>query len=112
MPTYEYECTDCGDFTAARPMAEYREPQPCPDCGTVSPRVLRSAPAYSSVSTAVRTAHGVNERSAHAPQTSAEMKAKHGAGCGCCSGIGKSRAVQSADGKKAFPDKRPWMISH
>ena len=32
MPTYEYECPDCGPFTDVRPMAEYDQPQACPDC--------------------------------------------------------------------------------
>lgn len=43
MPFYDYRCTRCGDFRAIRPMTESRVPQPCPDCGTPSARML-SAP--------------------------------------------------------------------
>ncbi len=32
MPTYDYECADCGPFSEVRPMAEFDRPQPCPDC--------------------------------------------------------------------------------
>ncbi|MBN8903512.1 MAG: zinc ribbon domain-containing protein, partial [Rhodospirillales bacterium] len=40
MPTYDYECATCGPFTESRPMAEFAAPQPCPECGTSSPRML------------------------------------------------------------------------
>ena len=111
MPVYEYECAECGDFTAVRPMAQYQDPHECPVCGQQAQRVLRSAPSFAAMPAATRQAHAVNERSAHAPRSSSQTGA-HKPGCGCCSGVGKSRTVQSADGKKAFPDKRPWMISH
>jgi putative FmdB family regulatory protein len=108
MPTYEYACGDCGEFTALRPMAQRHEPQPCPECGAPAPRVLATAPAFAGLPAAARQAHALNERSAHEPKQSS----RHGAGCSCCSGAGKSSAVRSPDGKKAFPGKRPWMISH
>ena len=114
MPTYEYLCDDCGDFTAFRPMSERNLPCACPVCGGDSQRVLLSAPTLSALSAAARNAHATNERAAHAPKTSAEYTAthKHGPGCGCCGG-GKSKAtVTAANGSKAFPTKRPWMISH
>ena len=44
MPTYDYECPDCGPFTELRPMAEFDRPQPCPDCAQQAPRLL-TAPA-------------------------------------------------------------------
>jgi putative FmdB family regulatory protein len=108
MPTYEYACPDCGEFTALRPMAQRQDPQPCPGCGAPAARVFTTAPAYAGMPAAVRLAHATNERSAHEPRQSS----RHGAGCSCCSDAGKSSAVRSADGKKAFPTKRPWMISH
>ncbi|MBX9793502.1 MAG: zinc ribbon domain-containing protein [Burkholderiaceae bacterium] len=43
MPTYDYHCASCGDFREIRPMSESRTPQPCPDCGGASERLL-SAP--------------------------------------------------------------------
>lgn len=114
MPMYDYECPSCGDFTDLRPMAEYSLPQPCPHCGTPSTRVMRMAPAFSSLSAATRTAHATNERSADRPRLLSETgsKHKHGPGCGCYGG-GKGRSVlRSPDGAKAFPTARPWMISH
>ncbi|MBS0447734.1 MAG: zinc ribbon domain-containing protein [Proteobacteria bacterium] len=40
MPVYDYECGRCGAFRERRPMAESAAPQPCPDCGGASPRML------------------------------------------------------------------------
>jgi hypothetical protein len=38
---------------------------------------------------------------------------RHPAGCGCGSSSGKRGATYTApNGAKAFPSKRPWMISH
>ena len=112
MPTYEYECGDCGGFSAARPMSEYLAPQPCPGCGLPAPRALLSAPAFSSVPGTVRKAHAINERSAHAPKESGKTEPhKHSASCGCGS-VGKKATLRAPDGSKAFPSKRPWMISH
>jgi putative FmdB family regulatory protein len=108
MPTYEYACPDCGGFTALRPMAQHHDPQPCPACGTPAARVIATAPAYAGMPAAARLAHATNERSAHEPRQSS----RHGAGCSCCLGAGKSSAVRSPDGMKGFPTKPPWMISH
>ena len=108
MPTYEHACDDCGEFTAVRPLAQCREPQPCPSCDAPAPRVLVTPLAFAGMPAAVRQAHAVNERSAHEPKQSS----RHAAGCSCCSGSARSAAVRSADGSKAFPAKRPWMISH
>ena len=113
MPMYEYECADCGVFAANKPMAEYREPHACQNCGRPSARVLLTAPAFAGMPAVTRTAHAINEKARHEPQTSAERAARHGAGCGCCSGgLGKDRTVKAKDGSKAFPSARPWMISH
>ena len=109
MPTYDYDCPSCGGFDAFRSLSERNEPAACPDCGTASPRVLATAPAFAGMPTATRQAHAINEHSANEPRSSG----KHGVGCSCCSGGGKkSSAVVGADGAKAFPNKRPWMISH
>ena len=45
MPTYEYECSSCGGFTALRPLSQFRDPQPCPKCEASSPRVTLTVPA-------------------------------------------------------------------
>jgi putative FmdB family regulatory protein len=111
MPVYEYECPAHGPFEDVRAMADYRRPQACPECGVASPRVLLTAAALGTVATGVRAAHAVNERSAHAPKTSAEVR--HGKGCGCCGGgAKKSNTLTTPDGAKTFPSQRPWMISH
>jgi len=116
VPIYEYQCQDCGnEFTALRPMAQSHAASDCPDCGQSSPRVLITAPALACLPGEARRAYEVNERSAHAPRSSRTEggSSKHPAGCGCCSpSVGRSKTVVSADGKKAFPHKRPWMISH
>jgi putative FmdB family regulatory protein len=67
MPTYEYECPDCGPFAENRPMAEFDRPQPCPDCGVDAPRLL-TAPAL-----------GGGAQEAAAPAARA-----HAGGCACC----------------------------
>jgi putative FmdB family regulatory protein len=68
MPTYDYECADCGPFSEIRPMAEFEMPQPCPDCGQEAPRLL-TAPALSG---------GAQEASLSTPMRS------HAGGCACC----------------------------
>ena len=40
MPTYDYECENCGPFSESHPMAEFDRLQPCPDCGEKAPRLL------------------------------------------------------------------------
>ena len=114
MPTYEYCCDDCGDFTAYRPIAMRNEPCICPYCGKASTRVMLTAPTLATMSSSQRIAHSTNERAAHAPKTSAEYAAgrKHGPGCSCCGGGLSKSTVKAADGSKTFPTKRPWMISH
>lgn len=113
MPTYEYACERCGEFTAMRRMSERNEPCTCPVCGARAERVILSAPAMWSMAAGDRTAHATNERARHAPRTSEEYAAthKHGPGCGCGGGASRT-TVTAPDGAKTFPTKRPWMISH
>lgn len=121
MPTYDYDCPSCGGFDAFRSLAERNEPAACPDCGTHSPRVFVSAPRLACLSSDTRTAMDRNESARHAPMTSkgyqegAYARLKHPSGCGCCAtgskGI-RSATVTAPNGAKAFPSKRPWMISH
>jgi putative FmdB family regulatory protein len=68
MPTYDYECPDCGPFSDVRPMAEFDRPQPCPDCAQPAPRLL-TAPALG---------FGAQlDAGASAPRA-------HSGGCACC----------------------------
>lgn len=115
MPIYEYDCAACGDFTSLRSMADRDQPCDCPECGTLSKRVILSAPSLATMSSTQRTAIAANERSSHAPQTLDEYKQsrKHPKGCGCCS-ANKPLAPTKANppAMKSKPAGRPWMISH
>lgn len=112
MPVYEYACGGCGtEFTALRRMVESSLPHACPECGSAADRAMLTAPAYAGMPAASRIAHATNERAQHEPKSSSKLGHVHGAGCGCGSGISKTTAV-APDGKKSFPTKRPWMISH
>lgn len=106
MPTYDYLCTECGPFTALRPMADYADPQDCPGCGSSARRAMLTVPSIAAMSPSKRTAHATNERSANAPRLSSA--GAHRPGCHCCSPA-KAKAPQAA---KSFPSQRPWMISH
>ena len=110
MPVYEYRCAGCGPFEAIDSMSRCAEPNACPACGVLAPRVMLTAPNVSFVSSAMRIGHATNERSADAPKRTST----HGPGCGCCKGGQKkqSTTLHRPDGSKSFPTKRPWMISH
>jgi putative FmdB family regulatory protein len=75
MPTYEYACDRCGTFTAMRPLAEFREPQPCPQCTAPAPRVTLSGPALKGLFSGKGSAS-----SAGAPL----QGCSHRFGCSCC----------------------------
>ena len=122
MPTYEYQCQECGPFESLRSIAQRNAPSACPGCGAHSERVVLTAPRLGCLSTAQRTAHATNERAQHLPIRSADAAAgagtygrlKHPNNCSCCSpASGKKRnTVTAADGSKSFAGQRPWMISH
>ena len=113
MPIYDHACTSCGDFEAIRAMAQRDEPAACPDCGAAAPRVFVTAPRLALMESSTRTALATNERARHEPKTSRDYaRLKHPAGCGCCNTGKRGATVTGANGNKAFPSKRPWMISH
>ena len=114
MPTYDYECSDCGGFEHRRNINERDEPLACPDCSAASMRVMSAAPRLALMADGRRRAIATNERASNEPKRSGDYaRLKHGAGCGCCSTAGKrGSTVTGANGNKAFPSKRPWMISH
>jgi putative FmdB family regulatory protein len=109
MPVYDYECRDCGVFTALRPMSDCKASLACPTCGVDAVRTFHTAPAIAGMDAAKRAAVTVNERSAHEPRISG---GRHGAGCSCCSRKGNDNAARPANAHKSFPKTRPWMISH
>jgi putative FmdB family regulatory protein len=111
MPTYDYACPACGGFSAIRALAERDAPASCPDCGAASLRVFVAAPRLALMAGSLRSAMETNERARHEPKSSAGY-AKHPAGCGCCSSAKRGATLKDARGNKAFPSKRPWMISH
>ncbi len=120
MPTYDYQCAaGCGSFDAIRSLALRNDPAACPVCNADSYRVFIHAPRLACASPAQRLASNTNERAQHAPRASRDVeqgsyaRMRHPAGCGCCSTGSKSGATVTApNGAKAFPSKRPWMISH
>jgi putative FmdB family regulatory protein len=112
MPVYDYLCEDCGPFTDIRAMAECELPHGCPHCGGAAPRAYLTAPNFSGLSAARRSAYATNERSANTPKTLSSQKGSHGAGCACCSGKSSRMTRRGKDGSKSFPTSRPWMISH
>ena len=112
MPTYEYECRDCGGFDALRSVSRRDEPAACPKCGTASPRVMSAAPRLALMAGSTRSAIETNERARHEPKSSKDyQRLKHPSGCGCCSGK-RGATVTAANGVKGAPSRRPWMISH
>lgn len=114
MPTYDYECPDCGGFEAIRPMSARNEPADCPHCGKSAPRVMVASFGLSYMDGTTLKAMDANERARHEPKRSGSYVGhKHPAGCGCCSSSSrKTKTVTAPNGAKAFPSKRPWMISH
>ena len=113
MPTYDYACAGCGGFDAIRALAQRDDPAACPDCGAAAPRVFVSAPRLALMATNTRSAIATNERARHEPQRSRDYaRLKHPAGCGCCSTSKRGATAVGTNGNKAFPGKRPWMISH
>ncbi len=68
MPLYDYTCPKCGRFSAFRPMSMHDKPQPCPECGTESPKAL-TGPRF--VGGGALTGGGGGGY-------------RHMGGCGCC----------------------------
>jgi len=113
MPTYDYQCQSCGGFDARRSVSERDDAIACPDCGQASRRILSAAPRLALMSDGTRRAIAGNERASHEPMRSGDYaRLKHPAGCGCCNTSKRGATVTGANGNKAFPSKRPWMISH
>ena len=113
MPTYDYACSQCGTFEVRRSIAQREAAAACPICGVMCQRVLISAPMLAVMSPQKRHAIITNERASHEPRSSRSYETKmHPSGCSCCSGKASKATVVTSDGSKAFPSKRPWMISH
>jgi hypothetical protein len=75
--------------------------------------VFATAPRLALLDGGTRRAMDVNERARNEPKRSGDYaRLKHPSGCGCCSTSKRGATVTGANGNKAFPSKRPWMISH
>lgn len=112
MPMYEYECDQCGVFTALRRMSECSDPAFCQTCGAESQRIM-SVPRLAIMGKQQREAHERNEKSAYAPSVGRRSS------CGCtgthtCKTTTK---VNEDTGKAALQVQtkktaRPWMLGH
>lgn len=119
MPIYDYQCEECGSFTALRKMSESDAAAACPSCGVSGVRVI-TAPQLAILGKAQRSAYERNEKSAHEPKMARRSS------CGCngthtCSTSGKSKSAKSTDKSVAKTNglemqtkktARPWMLGH
>lgn len=117
MPVYDYKCAEHGLFYELASMDSHAEPKPCPECQSLSARVIIMSPGI--LDMAKETKQGIerNEAAQHEPQHStadsrAENAEKLKHGCGCTHKKRSSKLMYTADGNKMFPSMRPWMISH
>jgi putative FmdB family regulatory protein len=67
MPTYRYDCAQCGGFDLLRPMSEATEPPLCPGCREPARRVFGFRTA-GFVEPRFRAAMDASARSADSPQ--------------------------------------------
>lgn len=105
MPSYEYECADCGWFEASRPIAESAAPHACPECEQPAPRGLASPHVRTSWAGIRYIAESRNEKSAHEPMTEHRLR----------SGTGRKQAEHKhGPHGHSHPKRsqRPWMIGH
>ena len=119
MPFYDFDCPDCGTFSAFRSLEDRNLPAHCPACQAAAKRVI-SAPNLSLMSGPRRQAFARNEKSQHEPG----VKTRHhcGSGCGCGSSKSNSnlrtKSTRTVDlGKVGKFEasrklKRPWMLGH
>ncbi len=121
MPVYEYQCADCGVFTAIRKMSESSAPAYCDVCGSECARIL-SVPRLAMMGKHQRDAHERNEKSAHEPRVGRRSS------CGCAGAHTcktnangeKNGAVQKVNPATGTPalqmqtkkTARPWMLGH
>jgi putative FmdB family regulatory protein len=108
LPVYDYLCVECGPFSEMKPMSAFSDPCDCPVCGQASERAILRAPFVAGMDSKKRNSLAVNERSANEPRSSGT----HGASCGCCRPLSRTKTATASDGSKSFPSARPWMISH
>lgn len=116
MPLYDFECSRCGVFTAARLISERDQLTRCDHCGRLAVRLV-SAPRLNLMASPRRDALFRNEKSRHEPAVSNRHAC--GSGCGCGSPrTGRQKAPLTRDVGKlgrlnaSRTSKRPWMLGH
>ena len=117
MPVYDYKCSDHGLFYELASLDDHAKPASCPECQTLSPRVILVAPAILDMAKEKKQSIERNEIAQHEPQFStvdsrAENSEMLKQGCGCEHKKRSSKLMYTAEGNKMFPSMRPWMISH
>ena len=60
-----------------KPIAQYKDPQPCPECSQMAPRVMLTAPLG-------RGTGSQDSGGGGSPAWLSGMKRSHGGGCACC----------------------------
>jgi len=131
MPLYDYKCPKHGLFHGLQAMEKSAEPCKCPQCGTLSARIIMISPEIIKMAPNQKKAMEKNEKALHEPIFSTEDSRaeaaekvafakqkghKHGS-CGCSEhkpeySALKQQVIFLPDGSKVFPSQRPWMISH
>lgn len=106
MPIYEYRCEEHGDFSYQRSIQDRNEELNCPDCGSITERII-SAPSLSLMNNTNRKAWARNEKSAHEPI----RKKKHVCSHSCNHDHGSSH-TKKTEFMQASTKSRPWMLGH
>ena len=99
MPVYDYDCADCGPFSAWGTMVRSAEACACPTCGRPSERQL-ARPHLATMNGKLRKAMDRAERSSAEPRVA---KKEHLAGCGCSLCSTK---------RSPAPSSRRWALGH
>jgi putative FmdB family regulatory protein len=77
MPTYDYDCLNCGSFSTMKRIAARDEPTKCPACERLATRLV-SAPQLGFMEGDVRRA------SARTAAEGGYPRMRHAGGCSCC----------------------------
>jgi putative FmdB family regulatory protein len=88
MPVYEYACAECGSLTVIRPLNLSFEPHRCPGCGELAARAMLTVPAFAALPPASLPVPGASRVDEH-----------------------PAVVIAALNNVRAFPCKRPWMVS-
>ena len=103
MILYNYNCNQCGEFSAWNAIKNSARPVACPTCGSCAKRII-AAPYLADMDENNRIAHFRNEKSAHEPEV---VKMINSDTKSCNHTTPKHRHVHAHNHQK-----RPWMIGH